>query len=117
METIRCDCCDIKIEVTGNGALHSLSKHKEECLCKPIIVSTEKQVQYVCDKCEHVAKNNENLKRHKRDEHDVTTKSTSPKPKKRRKTLKTENMEIDSVIVVEDIEVMDKDDSYHKELI
>ena len=116
-QKIRCDYCDFEIEVTGNGDVHSLSKHKEECLCKPIVISTEKQIRYGCDQCEHIAKNNENLKRHKRDEHDSTTKSTSPKPKKRRKASKTEDMEIDSEIIRENVELMEEDDSYQRELI
>ena len=114
---VRCDYCDFVIEVTGNEAEHCLTKHKETCLCKPIVMAPENEILYKCDQCEHVAKNDENLKRHKRDKHDLSTRSTSPKPKKRKKTSKTEDMEIDGEIVGDDSEVMDVDDPYQKELL
>ena len=51
---------------------------------------------FQCDACEYEATNGSDMKRHRRDKHDVATKSTSPKPKKRRQLEKDiqEEMEV-----------------------
>ena len=67
----------------------------------------QKKKQKVCQTCEFITNDEHNLKRHKRDKHDMNSASTSPPPKKTKVDIKCtqENMEIDE----QNLEDMDVD--------
>ena len=98
LKKFKCDYCDILVEATNDlGAVLSMQKHLEICLCKSNQVLKETMV--ACDFCSFISKSEDVLKRHKRDEHDNSTKSISPKPKRRRKLVDGEATEIEEVKV------------------
>ena len=91
-----CDFCDIKILAENNlDGLLNLKKHHEVCICKPKPMEVDGELK--CSECEYETVHECKLKRHIRDKHDITTASTSPKPKKRRNitVVEAEKMEID----------------------
>ena len=105
---IRCDVC--KLSFPKN---EDLKKHNEKCISNNVkrnfflkrgyesstmaSKSTSVPLKYTCNECEFRSKQESDLKRHKRDKHDVTTVSTSPKPKKTKLTRKEdEPMEIEA---------------------
>jgi hypothetical protein len=55
------------------------------------------EIKFTCEICGYIYISEHTFKRHNRDEHDNSTKSTSPKPKKRRKLSNVEKMETDEV--------------------
>ena len=68
-----CEHCDYRITASRKYiALQLVRKHKEECHFK------------TCCDCEFRAKNLQEMKRHVRDEHNITSYSTSPPMKKKR---------------------------------
>ena len=73
-----------------------LKKHHELCQALPKKSSvTDKNLN--CGKCDFSSKKEGKLKRHERDEHDILTASTSPKPKKKKSGgIEEELMEVDS---------------------
>ena len=78
--TVDCGKCENKFETSRKYELIQQSlKHKETC-------ASTKQDKYkhkkYCERCDFVAKNETLLKRHKRDNHDLLSASTSPPPKK-----------------------------------
>ena len=102
-KVIKCDYCDLSIEVKSDmEPLREMSKHHEHCLCKPRIVVDI--VNMKCNFCEFQSSDESIFKRHRRDVHDLNTKSTSPKPKRRRKTedIIEENMDVASVTIIDD---------------
>ena len=66
-------------------------KHYEICPCKPKLIEENKN--YTCVICNFYSNSEFVLKRHSRDNHDISTKSTSPKPKRRRKADIDDKME------------------------
>ena len=77
------------------GALLSMQKHHEICLCKSKVINEE--IKFTCEVCGYISISEDTFKRHNRDKHDNSTKSTSPKPKRRRKLSNVEKMETDEV--------------------
>ena len=74
--------------------LRDIKKHQVECLCKP--KTANESIVLYCEMCEFSTKNVDNLKRHRRDFHESTTKSISPHLKKRKITISDieEKMEV-----------------------
>ena len=96
LKKYRCDYCDILVEAAnGIGAVLSMQKHHEICLCKPKVIVEE--TRFTCELCGYISISEDTFKRHNRDKHDDTTKSTSPKPKRRRKLSNVEKMETDEI--------------------
>lgn len=76
----KCDDCDFKVVANRKYELiQVILRHKETCTSAKL-----KPLQKIktCDVCEYVGKDEGNLKRHKRDKHDILTVSISPPPKK-----------------------------------
>ena len=90
-------------------------KHKENCTeSKP----NKSELKKNCTKCKYVSSDMSNLKRHMRDEHDITNNSISPprkKPKKSKSGMSEESMDIDSrggvIDLSESFEDMEIDDN------
>ena len=59
-----------------------IKEHHALCIFKPMV--SAHPVSSQCDLCEFKSTDECILKRHRRDMHDFTTKSTSPKPKRRK---------------------------------
>ena len=96
----KCDYCDSEIGAKDNAdALVVIQKHQETCPCKPKVVATKTWIS--CEFCDFVSSCDIALRRHNRDKHDATTKSTSPKPKRRKKESKDDMMEVDDFQEIE----------------
>ena len=81
----QCQYCDLMIQAeTDFQALKDVKMHYEICVCKPKTI--EKELSFECDLCDFRTNDVAFFKRHRRDRHDLSTSSTSPKHKKRRKT-------------------------------
>ena len=93
LKKYKCDYRDIMVEAAnGMGAVLSMQKHHDICLCKPKVIVEE--TRFTCELCGYISISEDTFKRHNRDKHDNPTKSTSPKPKRRRK-LSNYRMETD----------------------
>ena len=112
IQSHKCSLCDEKIEFKSSDAQHIIQNHSKVCLRK--LANVQDKV-YSCDTCDFISKDERLLKRHKRDKHDKTTKSTSPHPKKRR-IMEEEDMEIGDVTETQIIDDMEVDDSKHVEI-
>ena len=80
VKTILCEMCAQTFTNESEKKSHMLAKHKNKN-------------KHKCNVCNYTTKREVELKRHNRDEHEETTCSTSPRPKKRKKDTKQENME------------------------
>ena len=90
----KCDRCEFRVEDTKKYAvLQNLSKHKKS--------NCENRGN--CEQCDFKSKDRLQLKRHMRDEHEQSTASTSPPPKRKRKTP------VKGVDSVEDMEIEEED--------
>ena len=116
----KCDDCDFKVVANRKYELiQVILRHKETCTSAKL-----KPLQKIktCDVCEYVGKDEGNLKRQKRDKHDILTVSTSPPPKKtkiisREKSEKCEEMDFEEESVKDlsfKLEDMDIDDSMNE---
>ena len=108
----KCSLCDLMIESKGSDTIHIIQNHNKDCMSKLVEVQDK---AYSCDSCDFISTNECLFKRHKRDKHDKTTKSTSPHPKKRR-IMEEENMETNEVIESQVVDDMEIDDSNHGEI-
>ena len=77
-----CEICTQAFEDKSHLQIHMKTKHGI-------------QNKFKCNVCDYLVKSEIDLKRHNRDKHDDKTCSTSPKPKKQKKSRKEEVMEID----------------------
>ena len=92
----KCDYCDVMMEAASDEeAICVMQKHHEVCTCKSKV--SDIRHKFTCDLCDYSSISDDTFKRHKREMHDSTTKSTSPKPKRRRKLSNVEVMETDEV--------------------
>ena len=91
---LKCDYCDLKVwGETQAESRKELTKHYGKCDNKPEFFDVSNT--YSCGKCEFSTKDESSLKRHRRDKHDETTISTSPKHKKQKHVSFEGSMEID----------------------
>ena len=97
LKVFQCEFCDLKFMTQTNlEGLQKVQEHHKSCLCKP--AAPEELGKFVCENCEFISAEENRFKRHIRDNHDINTVSTSPKPKRRRKKnidYTEEKMEID----------------------
>ena len=95
-QIFKCDYCDIEIVAESNlQGLKEIKSHHEICKCKPKSFADPELKCWECDFC---SISELKMKRHKRDNHGITTKSISPQPKRRKQQniIHIEDMEIDS---------------------
>ena len=102
--TFNCNKCESDFSRKYELIQHSL-KHKQKCSS---IKLQQNKISKHCTFCNFVANDANNLKRHKRDTHDVLSASTSPPPKKAKVTRNTstneeEDMDIDTKETVENM--------------
>ena len=96
----QCEECDLNIE--GENLMTVIQRpkrHKEVCMCK--IVAKYEVTDDECEDCDKKYDNSKELKRHKRDNHNIRTISTSPKGKKKRES-KMKDSEEDMIITYDD---------------
>ena len=92
--TSKCKGCGHSFETSRKyELLQQIKKHNE--LCTMSSKSKQKKKQKSCETCKFVANDEQNLKRHKRDKHDVNTASTSPPPKRTKVDNKHEQEDMD----------------------
>ena len=117
----KCEFCDFCIEGNRKYELIQLFlKHKESCFLNKVKRTARNRK---CSDCDFEGKDETNMKRHKRDQHEILTVSTSPPPKKKKNAQITDideemEMEIDAkddIIVdlsfkVDDMEIDKEDD-------
>ena len=100
----KCEDCHYCVESDKKYAVvQTMLKHKREACNK------QRSTEIKCDKCDFKTYDTRSLKRHMRDIHEMTTASTSPPPKRKRKTviqIDDDKMDIDG----KEYEEMDIDD-------
>ena len=108
-QNYKCDYCDVMMEAESDReAILVMQKHHDVCICKPKVIDIQHKCS--CDLCDYSSNDEDALKRHKRDMHDSSTKSISPKPKKRRKLSNVEDMETDDHTKEEGVMIPDEFD-------
>ena len=86
-----CDVCDFQVKTNRKYELIQIVlKHKETCSFRK-----QRQRSKTCTDCNFEGKDELNMKRHKRDKHNILTESTSPPPKKKKITKISTNDEMD----------------------
>ena len=107
----KCKGCEYTFETSRKyELLQQIKKHNEFCNMGSKIKQNKKHKS--CQTCEFVTNDEQNLKRHKRDKHDVNNASTSPPPKKTKVEVEysQEDMEIDTQTQEEmDVDIKDDD--------
>ena len=92
---MKCDYCDLKIWAGNEVEVkQKLLKHHLVCGFIPKR-SQEIQEKYCCKECDFVTHQEDQFKRHRRDNHGALNVSTSPKPKRRKHYENIENMEVE----------------------
>ena len=104
----QCDLCDVTFK--GESKVDSILKvnaHKSNCLLK---IHTKPVVPSNCNNCEYTSCDNEELKKHNRDEHLVRTESTSPVKKHRKvpPSSKTESV-TEKIVNINKKDVIEED--------
>ena len=94
----KCDYCDLKLWAENDvQAKENLSSHLLVCSFYPKN-TTDVPLHHYCKKCNFSTQIEKELKRHKRDEHDDSSMSTSPKPKRRKQLEDVESMDVEEPI-------------------
>ena len=86
----KCDLCGFDVTTIKKYlGIQKIAKHKEACSMRK------------CDECDYFAKDKSNMKRHMRDTHEISSISTSP-PTKRKRRIEVGNNESELMEVEED---------------
>ena len=114
----RCELCDEKFTASSKWYnIQQVLKHKTLCHQKPIVMHYRSAI--ACDQCDFKSQNEIKMRRHRRDKHDVLTKSTSPQSKKKRfdepKDYKTQESEVVIADLSDNMEEMDFEETEIKD--